>query len=60
MCCETRETPIGSTSRMCNCGGSFRRFITKKEERECLEEYEKQLKNELAGVEERILELKNK
>ena len=60
MCCETREIPMESGSRMCNCSGSFRRFMTKKEVQEHLEEYEKQLKNELTGVEERIQELKGK
>lgn len=49
----------------CNCGCSecgpfFRRFISANEERERLEEYRDQLKKELAGVEERIQELKGK
>jgi hypothetical protein len=60
MCCEIREIPMESGSGMCNCNGSFRRFMTKNEMKECLEKYEKQLKNELAGVEERIRELKSK
>jgi hypothetical protein len=38
----------------------FRRFISAKEEQERLEEYRDQLKKELAGVEERIQELKSK
>ncbi len=44
----------------CGCGGNMftRKFISAKEEQERLEEYKKQLKNELAGVEERIEELK--
>ena len=44
----------------CGCGPSFRRFFSSKEERECLETYRDQLKKELAGVEERIKELKAK
>ena len=44
----------------CGCGGFSRRFISAKEEQERLEEYRDQLKKELAGVEERIQELKNK
>ena len=44
----------------CGCGTSFRRFISAKEEEEMLIEYRDQLKKELAGVEERIQELKGK
>jgi len=44
----------------CGCGPSFRRFFSSEEERECLESYRDQLKKELAGVEERISELKSK
>ncbi len=42
------------------CGPSFRRFFSSKEEKECLETYRDQLKKELAGVEERMKELKGK
>jgi hypothetical protein len=42
------------------CCGSFRSFISKKEEEERLEEYKDQLKKELEGVEERLDELKHK
>lgn len=42
----------------CGCGSFFRRFITKEEEEERLEEYRKQLKKELAGLEQRLQELK--
>jgi hypothetical protein len=38
----------------------FRRFVSAREEREQLEEYRDQLQKELAGVEERIQELKGK
>ncbi len=44
----------------CGCGPWFRRFFSSKEEQECLEDYRDQLKRELAGVEERIKELKGK
>lgn len=46
----------------CSCGGSgqsFRRFFAVKEKKESLESYKDQLQKELAGVEERISELKN-
>ena len=39
---------------------AFRRFISAKEEQKRLEEYIDQLNKELAGVEERIKELKGK
>ncbi len=44
----------------CGCGVLFRRFISAKEEQERLENYRDQLKKELAGLEERIQELKVK
>lgn len=44
----------------CGCGPFFRRFVSAKEEVERLEEYRDQLKKELAGLEERIQELKGK
>jgi len=44
----------------CGCGPSFRRFFSSKEEQECLEAYSDELRKELAGVEERIKELKGK
>jgi len=48
------------TSSQCGCGclPSFRRFFSAKEEAECLETYRSELKKELAGVEERLNELK--
>ena len=39
------------------CCGMQRRFITKAEQREALENYRDQLKKELTGVEERLQEL---
>jgi hypothetical protein len=44
----------------CGCGPPFRRFFSSTEERECLEACRDQLKKELAGVEERIKEFKDK
>ncbi len=46
----------------CGCGGGMfsRRFISKREELERLEEYRDQLKKELEGVTEHIQELKGK
>lgn len=47
----------------CGCGGgghSFRHFYTAKEEEEWLENYRDQLKKELAAVEERLKERKEK
>ncbi len=40
---------------MCSCGG--RRFLSRKEKIEMLEEYKEALKNELEGVEEALREL---
>jgi hypothetical protein len=49
---------------LCGCpccfGPWFRRFFSAKEQRDYLEDYRSQLKNELAGVEQRIKELKGK
>jgi len=36
---------------------SFRRFASRQERKDCLEQYADQLKKELAGVEERIQEI---
>ena len=60
MCCETKEAMPRINSCACGCSSSFRQFMSEKEKQECLEDYEKQLKNELTGVEERIRELKNR
>jgi hypothetical protein len=40
----------------CDCGG--RRFLSRKEKVEMLEEYREALKSELEGVEEKLNELK--
>lgn len=64
MCCESSEYQRGFISRRyafgcsCDCGPSFRRFMSAEEERERIEEYKEQLKKELAAVEEHLKELK--
>ena len=50
----------GCTCGGCECGPSFRSFFSSKEQQERLQAYRDQLKMELAGVEERIKELKGK
>lgn len=52
----------GCTSGCCGGGGGhlLRRFFTAKEEEEWLENYRDQLKKELAGLEERLNEPKEK
>ena len=58
--CQPKTSQKGKSSHDCDCGSSFRRFFSSKEELECLENYKDQLSNELAGIEERIRELENK
>jgi len=45
---------------MCGCGPFSRHFMSMNEEQKMLEDYKQQLEKELAGVKERIQELKNK
>lgn len=58
--CQSREMPrfIGMRGCGCGCGPGFRRFFSTQEERDCLESYKDQLEKELAGIEERIKQLK--
>lgn len=58
--CKECLLPIknGTGSAECKCGCTFRRFMPAAEEVEVLEQYRKQLQGELAGVDERIKELK--
>ncbi len=61
--CEECLQPIQVRARStqtagCTCGCSFRRFLSAGEEIETLEQYKKQLQGELAGVDEKINELK--
>jgi predicted nucleic acid-binding Zn-ribbon protein len=44
---------------MCGCGCGGRRFLSRKEKIELLEEYRESLKKELEGVEEELKELKS-
>ena len=53
-CRFQREGSVGS---MCGYGG--RRYLTKEEKVEWLEEYKSDLEKELAGVKERLDELKH-
>lgn len=46
----------GMSHGMCGCGGE-RRFLSRKEKIEMLEEYRESLKSELEGVEEALKEL---
>ncbi len=58
--CQPRESQRTLECNCGCCGTFFRRFISAKEEAECLEEYREQLKKELVAVEERIQEPKRK
>ncbi len=62
--CQPRGTPRYRDMSGCGCGCEwgplFRPFFSTKEEQERLETYRNQLKKELAGVEQRIKELKGK
>ena len=49
---------MGMAHGMCGCGCGGRRFLSKRERIEILEEYKEELKNELEGVEEELKELK--
>ncbi len=61
--CEECLQPIQVRTRStrtagCMCGCDFRKFLSKDEEIEMLEQYKKQLQGELKGVDEKIKELK--
>jgi len=60
MCCEPKAVRISSDSGCCCCepGHVVRRFVSSKEEAEKLEGYREQLEREIAGIDERIEELK--
>jgi hypothetical protein len=62
MCCEPKELKVSTASDCCCCepGPVTRRFVSSKEEEERLENYKEQLEKEIAGVDERIAELKKK
>ena len=48
----------GMAHGMCGCGCGGRRFMSRKERIEMLEEYSESLKSELQGVEEELKELR--
>ena len=48
---------MGMVNGKCNCGSGGRRFLSRKEKVEMLEEYRNSLKKELEGVEEELKEL---
>jgi len=57
--CRPFEGHRGRGQCGCGCDGFFHRhYFSKLEEKEWLEEYRDELKKELAGVEERLKELK--
>ena len=71
MCCGDEEMPghhtghmdqgahhRGMAHGMCGCGCGGRRFLSRKEQIEMLEEYRESLKSELEGVEEELNGLK--
>jgi hypothetical protein len=56
MCgCEEKQDHHSDAHGMCGCAG--RRFLSKKEQIEVLEEYKESLKCELEGVEEELKRL---
>lgn len=61
MCCETtiQRPAKGQADCGCGCTGFPRRFLSAQEEKTKLEEYQEQLKKELAGVQECINKLQN-
>lgn len=65
MCCDPKEARAGAECceggvTCCDPRTFFRRFRSAKEEGERLEAYKEQLEKEIAGVTERIQELKRK
>ena len=61
MCCEREPREVAARRSVdCDCAPSFRRFYSTQEERKRLESYGEELRNELAGVEERLNELDQK
>lgn len=60
MCCEPDVARTSRASGCCCCGPGHvaRRFVSSKEEAERLEQYREQLEKEIAGINERIDDLK--
>ena len=53
------EKKMSHAGCCCGCGQIPRHFVSKKEKEETLQKYIEELKSEIAGVEEKIQELKN-
>ena len=49
----------GMAHGMCGCGCGGRKFLSRKEKIEMLEDYRESLKNELEGVEEELKKLQS-
>lgn len=65
MCCDPRDakrmlSACECTPTCCESGAFRRRFRTSDEEAEQLKEYKTELEREIAGIDERIRELKGK
>jgi hypothetical protein len=62
MCCEPKVVSVSKASDCCCCepGRMVRRFVSSKEEAEKLQQYKEQLEKEIAGIDERIDDLKKK
>ncbi len=58
MCCSPKKNHKTETGFGNCCCGFTRRFITKKEKLQRLEDYKEQLSKELAGVNEHLQEMK--
>lgn len=56
--CHPHEKMMGYPGCCCGHGPAPRRFVSKQEREEKLLEYVEELKREIAGVEEKIQELK--
>ena len=57
--CNPRDMQKSFGACGCGCSPFVRQFVSKKEHQECLEKYRSQLENEIAGIAERIQELKD-
>jgi hypothetical protein len=58
--CHSHDKVFSHETCCCGCGPITRHFISEREKQERLEKYKAELKNEIAGIEERIQELKRK
>jgi hypothetical protein len=62
MCCDPKNAKVSTFSDCCCCrpGPLVRHFVSSGEEAENLERYKQQLEKEIAGIEERIGDLKKR